>query len=1030
MAKKNNNGGANDTIRVSSKDQATAKKKLQNKFNGKLPKNAVLTYNKTTKEYIYTVPPTPAKVNQKRGGGYMERMAKYQAGGLGTTPMYGSNTIPGTPETSQITYKEADAARLKQLEQELEEAQESTKYMDEAQAEIAAQESKIASLEQSIGTGVKSLDKIGAFDKLKEKGAEKTEALSKLGEDAATNLARVGATKADDVSKILADQLIPEGSKVIDVAKDKLNMGLGSDYMGGFGSDQSAKMAELFKQSNPQEVILRQGTEEALKQTSTNVASGLTPAQYGNIGAVASLAGEGIKMASDDQDATTMNVGESVGSGLSGVGTGIGAATTTAMLMGAPLGPVGMAAGVIGGAAYGLGKGLIQRGKARKEEGRAEAKKERDTNIAKTKQRLEGLKSREYSGFDFGSDIRQGGGIRRFNNGGVGENMAKKAGQKTGEFLLKKAPGFVGKYGKFGAAVSAPAMLYDFYNRGQEVSGGSATPNMTEEEKTTPNAFFGGKSLEETQSSLPKFKGFSFEDGGIKLPGGTMKPIPGSDAVEFKGQSHDEGGIMLDPMTEVEGKETMDKVTMKNGGKNDYFFSQHLKLGGKSFAQRHKDILKNGGSQADIDALAKLQEDKAGRDPNAVSLGAGGYKMYDNGGPKEERDFAFMTQSPYIMRTYDQSFDIDNYVPTAEPTREEIAHQAMLDKGFVFNALTGTYTKPSEESEEKADKKTNTKTNTKKKSTEERTPDENFEFNYIDPKSVQVPSMYGPPPSVLPYADGTYPEGSDEIQKDLTLEEKNLLDKANSDRPLTDAEEKALKNLYQSVPTEALIAAGAQMIPAIYALSRKDAPAEQMASPGSLKAPALDRVNFNTERSMNAASSRAISRAIETSGMGPAGIIAKMSTYRRKQEGDLKIAAQEARMNTAIANQEAAMAQQANARNIANAMQVDQVNTQLREAERIAQINRKQEAIDVLGQGVAGTMGDVLSFKANERLAMATGDMGIYERDRLRTFLKGQINPDTGKPYTNSDIAAIFNKRFKDPVATKEDKDDTDDKKG
>lgn len=76
-----------------------------------------------------------------------------------------------------------------------------------------------------------------------------------------------------------------------------------------------------------------------------------------------------------------------------------------------------------------------------------------------------------------------------------------------------------------------------------------------------------------------------------------MKPIPGSDAVEFKGRSHEQGGIMLDPMTEVEGGETMDKVTMKKGGVGDYFFSQHLKMGGKSFAQRHKDILKNGGRQ-------------------------------------------------------------------------------------------------------------------------------------------------------------------------------------------------------------------------------------------------------------------------------------------------------------------------------------------------------------------------------------------------------------------------------------------------
>ena len=37
-----------------------------------------------------------------------------------------------------------------------------------------------------------------------------------------------------------------------------------------------------------------------------------------------------------------------------------------------------------------------------------------------------------------------------------------------------------------------------------------------------------------------------------KLPGGEVKNIPGSNAVEFKGRSHEQGGIKLDKLTEVE----------------------------------------------------------------------------------------------------------------------------------------------------------------------------------------------------------------------------------------------------------------------------------------------------------------------------------------------------------------------------------------------------------------------------------------------------------------------------------------------
>ena len=67
-----------------------------------------------------------------------------------------------------------------------------------------------------------------------------------------------------------------------------------------------------------------------------------------------------------------------------------------------------------------------------------------------------------------------------------------------------------------------------------------------------------------------------YDNGGMKLPGGNMQPIPGSDAVQFNGNSHDDGGIMLDNQTEVEGGETMDQVNMnKKGGKRDYFFSDH-----------------------------------------------------------------------------------------------------------------------------------------------------------------------------------------------------------------------------------------------------------------------------------------------------------------------------------------------------------------------------------------------------------------------------------------------------------------------
>ena len=132
-----------------------------------------------------------------------------------------------------------------------------------------------------------------------------------------------------------------------------------------------------------------------------------------------------------------------------------------------------------------------------------------------------------------------------------------------------------------------------------------------------------------------------YQAGGVALPGGEMNPIPGSDAVEFSGQTHDEGGIMMDSQTEVEDGETMDQVNMaKKGGKRDYFFSSYLKKGGRSFADMHKDILRDGGNQEEINMLARMQEKAAGRNPNQVAK-LGGVIKYQTGGALQDAENAY-----------------------------------------------------------------------------------------------------------------------------------------------------------------------------------------------------------------------------------------------------------------------------------------------------------------------------------------------------------------------------------------------------
>lgn len=127
-----------------------------------------------------------------------------------------------------------------------------------------------------------------------------------------------------------------------------------------------------------------------------------------------------------------------------------------------------------------------------------------------------------------------------------------------------------------------------------------------------------------TNSYMAKKGGFK------KLPGGVEIDLPGG-AKKYIGNTHAEGGIMESSEVEVENNETKDKIEMAKGGKVDYFFSEYLKLGNKSFAKRHEDMVKSGASQEQIQALARKQEEVAGRNPKQVAM-YGGVRKYAEGG--------------------------------------------------------------------------------------------------------------------------------------------------------------------------------------------------------------------------------------------------------------------------------------------------------------------------------------------------------------------------------------------------------------
>ena len=481
------------------------------------------------------------------------------------------------------------------------------------------------------------------------------------------------------------------------------------------------------------------------------------------------------------------------------------------------------------------------------------------------------------------------------------------------------------------------------------------------------------KSLAELRR-LQQSKKQYLQQGGMALPGGEMEPIPGTDAVEFAGQTHDQGGIELDPQTEVEDGETMDQVTMARGGgqRKDYFFSSHLEKGGKSFADMHKDILRNGGDQQDIDWLAKMQEHAAGRSPGKVQTAQlGGVMKYQEGGEDylyDDDDITYTDVSPDPSQTKEQHYaDLSNPPYNTNP------------------ALV--------------------------------TSDETRDYNkYL--KSL-TPQDRG----AMSFED--WAASREEDKPSFKDKLKNLFKrKGKTDEELYD---KAMK---RNVPTGAYVAGAAQLLPAAYSFLHKQPEAQQVDyTPGFTspiiaergKASKLERVNYNVERARNAADMRAINKYIETSGGGPANIINKMMAYGKKQQGDAKIAAEETRANAAIANREAQLAQQMEIDNLTRSQRAATTTAQLasQEAARADQVETinaaaRQKRVDDMeymkfqglssaAQGISGILGDVLSYRGQERLAEIMGTEGVYDRQKVTEVFMKEINPETGKKYTRKE---------------------------
>ena len=498
-----------------------------------------------------------------------------------------------------------------------------------------------------------------------------------------------------------------------------------------------------------------------------------------------------------------------------------------------------------------------------------------------------------------------------------------------------------------------------------------------------------------------------YKDGGKKVPGGVVKPLPGG-AVEFVGASHDNGGILIDSQTEVEGGETMDKVKMSEGGESEYIFSDHLKLGGKSFGQRHKEILKRGGGQREIQNLAKLQElvaskkaeNPEGRTPEKI-MRNGGVMQYQDGDTKNKFDeynpfgfgrgesWAYTAQTPGAI-DYEGVVGGKDFGSIANTGWGQYYNRGQMLDPEAYNAIQ------SGGMEQLYDDVYMQRAN-------------QFYDNNPDQAYKWLQDMYN---SDTPDAEMFRRKLSDSegnmlpkeealrIARELSTDKKvgpfhlylgNEMQemKSKGAQPIEQKVDKELQGTSVTVPSQEpepekskkVPPAWMGALPGLLGLQRNPpAPTARTISAETTRMANLPRINLNAERAANSAMNVGTRRQLANQVGGPAGMAASLAANQQSRQQNLDIAqresmankdlmAQEASLNANIAQQNAGRAQQTASFNASNLSRSD--------LERYQQdILDKQRNKDV----VTGVARDAMQYAAQERYANALDAFNAYQR--------------------------------------------------
>ena len=872
---------------------------------------------------------------------------KFQSAGNPYAMPTSAATSGYTSNMSGMAGAHQAAMQLQQLQQEIMQNQQ----MESAQAKQREADQK-QQFQQDIQQQTGKL--------ATEENAEQIQdALSKrASRRAAKKLAKQGVESAATANAGIlaqANQAAPIMMDPAQVAGRTLTMG---DDMLGVGQQVVGAPAANSLSLTGSQVAGKAATTAAKRAAATNAA--------GPIGAGMSLVGTGVEHFSDDNDDTRTNFGEGSGRALKGAGTAVGLAGTLGTFAPAlALGPLGLvAAGVIGGGAA-LLRQRKQKMEARKEEATQQAQDAQMASAEDAAFKQSMLTTGQDMGYNVGNAMSNSylPGYQMQTGGTITPDDPKiQAATSTSRYLDQVDPNRLGmalQYdntlegallgaGKFGAVGLRHAKgIANTLMTGQKMPNRFSTSNNPIDPKVM-------EKMVRDQTSRLKFK-----------EGGYMKPLPGG-AVEFVGPKHSQGGIMLDPQTEVEGGETMDKVKMKeDGGKaGDYIFSDFLKLGKKTFAQRHKEMLSRGATQGDIQKLAKMQEEVAKREGRNENGPRGPEKIMEPGGE---------VQSGVIPNPN----NIDDYEldPDSAYARDFPEGQSVTDDGLYRRADGDTVTMD----EVEALKMNN--------------PWYDFDAEGFDPTDAASVEKFQQaynekvPESKRIKVDGKVGEQTVSAYIPYKRKEAEVQEEPPAETTEETTVEEAPVGPGMNLRKDILLPY--QLMGPIAELTSKYPQPNKIAAPvtGRIKLP---RMNMNAERASLAASTNAANKFIQNQSAGPAAIAAQMAMGEKQRQGNIDIATQEARQNKELASTEALAnlrASQFDATNVSKARQFNALAQNQRDQN---EYEKQMMAYNQLGTNLAQYSNDIRSYKTEDRIAEASQIAGEYTRQKYLEELRKQ----------------------------------------